>query len=232
VRGVRSHSRVRTEPTSALYVPLTHNRGHLRDALNSFKVTLAVIADPRAASIRSHRSLRSVATLEAAKACCAQVCGFPGLCRRSLLRRRPFDSRPSRSEPKDRGLIDDAPVSEAAPPVGETDRWSQAQAAAAAARRPGEAAMARLFVTRATFLAFASVASGCGRDRGARIYEDEAEEQPGRAARRSVGRRERMPAFADVVAFGAYSVGPEIRLAGSIADERGPSRFRSDRAVA
>ena len=70
---------VRTRTDVALYV-LNHKRGHLRDLENSFKVSLAVIADPTVTGQQSFVIDRGeqVHTLEAAKALlAAQVAAFP-----------------------------------------------------------------------------------------------------------------------------------------------------------
>jgi ribonuclease E len=69
MKGPTHNLTVRTRTDVALYV-LNHKRGHLRDLENSFKVTLAVIAD---ATISGQQSFvidrgEAVHTLEAAKA--------------------------------------------------------------------------------------------------------------------------------------------------------------------
>ena len=79
MKGPTHNLTVRTRTDVALYV-LNHKRGHLRDLENSFKVTLAVIAD---ATITGQQSFvidrgEAVHTLEAAKAIlAAQVAAFP-----------------------------------------------------------------------------------------------------------------------------------------------------------
>ncbi len=70
---------MRTRTDVALYV-LNHKRGHLRDLESSFKVTLAVIADPTISGQQSFVIDRGeqIHTLEAAKAIlAAQVAAFP-----------------------------------------------------------------------------------------------------------------------------------------------------------
>jgi ribonuclease E len=70
---------VRTRTDVALYV-LNHKRGHLRDLENSFKVTLAIVADSNVSAQQSFIIDRGeqVHTLEAAKALLAdQVAAFP-----------------------------------------------------------------------------------------------------------------------------------------------------------
>jgi ribonuclease E len=79
MKGPTHNLTVRTRTDVALYV-LNHKRGHLRDLENSFKVTLAVIADPTISGQQSFVIDRGEAmhTLEAAKAIlAAQVAAFP-----------------------------------------------------------------------------------------------------------------------------------------------------------
>jgi ribonuclease E len=69
MKGATHNLVVRTRTDVALYV-LNHKRGHLRDLENSFKVSLAVIADPTVSGQQSFVIDRGeqVHTLEAAKA--------------------------------------------------------------------------------------------------------------------------------------------------------------------
>src|SRR5258706_397983 len=69
MKGATHNLVVRTRTDVALYV-LNHKRGHLRDLESSFKVTLAVIADPTVSGQQSFIIDRGemVHTLEAAKA--------------------------------------------------------------------------------------------------------------------------------------------------------------------
>ncbi len=79
MKGATHNLMVRTRADVALYV-LNHKRGHLRDLETSFKVTLAVIADPSVTAQQSFIIDRGeqVHTLEAAKAnLAAQVAAFP-----------------------------------------------------------------------------------------------------------------------------------------------------------
>ena len=79
MKGATHNLVVRTRTDVALYV-LNHKRGHLRDLENSFKVTLAVIADATVSAQQSFIIDRGeqVHTLEAAKALlAAQVAAFP-----------------------------------------------------------------------------------------------------------------------------------------------------------
>ena len=69
MKGATHNLVVRTRTDVALYV-LNHKRGHLRDLENSFKVSLAIVADPSVAGQQSFIIDRGeqVHTLEAAKA--------------------------------------------------------------------------------------------------------------------------------------------------------------------
>ena len=79
MKGATHNLVVRTRTDVALYV-LNHKRAHLRDLENSFKVTLAVIADPTVSGQQSFIIDRGeqVHTLEAAKALlAAQLAALP-----------------------------------------------------------------------------------------------------------------------------------------------------------
>lgn len=100
MKGATHNLVVRTRTDVALYV-LNHKRGHLRDLENSFKVTLAVIADPTVSGQPSFIIDRGeqVHTLEAAKALlAAQVASYPSLSEENFDEEdEPFDSE---SEPE------------------------------------------------------------------------------------------------------------------------------------
>ncbi len=80
MKGATHNLVVRTRTEVALYV-LNHKRGHLRDLENSFKVSLAVIADPNVSGQQSFVIDRGeqVHTLEAAKALLAAQASAPPL---------------------------------------------------------------------------------------------------------------------------------------------------------
>jgi ribonuclease E len=80
MKGATHNLVVRTRTEVALYV-LNHKRGHLRDLENSFKVALAVIADPTVSGQQSFVIDRGeqVHTLEAAKALLAAQASAPPL---------------------------------------------------------------------------------------------------------------------------------------------------------
>jgi ribonuclease E len=93
MKGATHNLVVRTRTDVALYV-LNHKRGHLRDLENSFKVTLAVIADPTVSGQQSFIIDRGeqVHTLEAAKALlAAQVAAFPPQIEEAYDEEEPFD---------------------------------------------------------------------------------------------------------------------------------------------
>jgi ribonuclease E len=93
MKGATHNLVVRTRTDVALYV-LNHKRGHLRDLENSFKVTLAVIADPTVSGQQSFVIDRGeqVHTLEAAKALlAAQVAAFPSQSEEVFDEDEPFD---------------------------------------------------------------------------------------------------------------------------------------------
>jgi ribonuclease E len=80
MKGATHNLVVRTRTEVALYV-LNHKRGHLRDLENSFKVALAVIADPTVSAQQSFVIDRGeqVHTLEAAKALLVAQASAPSL---------------------------------------------------------------------------------------------------------------------------------------------------------
>src|SRR5438270_512184 len=93
MKGATHNLVVRTRTDVALYV-LNHKRAHLRDLENSFKVTLAVIADPTVSGQQSFIIDRGeqVHTLEAAKALlAAQVAASPAQLEEAYDEEEPFD---------------------------------------------------------------------------------------------------------------------------------------------
>src|SRR5258705_7975659 len=93
-KGATHNLVVRTRTDVALYV-LNHKRGHLRDLENSFKVTLAVVADPTVSGLQSFVIDRGeqVHTLEAAKALlAAQAAASPPQVEEAYDEEDPFDT--------------------------------------------------------------------------------------------------------------------------------------------
>src|SRR4030081_507373 len=118
MKGATHNLVVRTRTDVALYV-LNHKRGHLRDLESSFKVTLAVIADPTVSGQQSFIIDRGeqVHTLEAAKALlAAQVAAFPSQSEEAFEEDEPFDvETESEVETEEtEGLTDDSAGSEEA----------------------------------------------------------------------------------------------------------------------
>jgi ribonuclease E len=116
---------VRTRTDVALYV-LNHKRGHLRDLENSFKVTLAVIADPTVSGQQSFIIDRGeqVHTLEAAKALlAAQVAASPPQIEEAYDEDEAFDIETEAEVETDEseGLADDLPANEASSGAPDAD---------------------------------------------------------------------------------------------------------------
>ena len=122
MKGATHNLVVRTRTDVALYV-LNHKRGHLRDLENSFKVTLAVIADPTVSGQQSFVIDRGeqVHTLEAAKALlAAQVAASPSPSEEASDEEEPFDIEvESEVETEEtEGLVEESAAGEEA--AGET----------------------------------------------------------------------------------------------------------------
>ena len=231
MKGATHNLVVRTRTDVALYV-LNHKRGHLRDLENSFKVTLSVIADPTVSGQQSFIIDRGeqVHTLEAAKALlAAQVAAFPpqieeAVRRGGAVRHRSRSRKWKPTKPKDWPTKRrSARRAKAAKPMRMVTSASGGGAGVAvpASRAKADPARDDNEIPR--------VASDPGRGSGARsptkasatrtkptispawfvpIRRPGDERRPRRRGRRG-GRRRRG--------------GPEDGLAGSIADELGPS---------
>ena len=240
MKGATHNLVVRTRTDVALYV-LNHKRGHLRDLENSFKVTLAVIADPTVSGQQSFVIDRGeqVHTLEAAKALlAAQVAAFPPQVEEAYDEDEAFDAEAeSEVETEEtEGLIEEAPAGEDKR-HGETDADGHKRKRRRRRRgRPGEPREGGPCTRRATNVC--AIASDPGRRRRSSSPKKAnptrtnprtsparfapirrgGERRPRRRGRRG-GRRRRG--------------GPEDGLAGSIADELGPtSAPEAARAVA
>src|ERR1700730_11794159 len=125
MKGATHNLMVRTRTDVALYV-LNHKRGHLRDLENSFKVSLAVIADPTVSGQQSFVIDRGeqVHTLEAAKALlAAQVGASPPPSEEVFEEDEAFDvEAESEIESEEtEGLADDSVVSESSDGQAEGD---------------------------------------------------------------------------------------------------------------
>jgi ribonuclease E len=228
MKGATHNLVVRTRTDVALYV-LNHKRGHLRDLENSFKVTLAVIADPTVSGQQSFIIDRGeqVHTLEAAKALlAAQVAAFPAYIEEASDDEEPFDiETESEVETEEtEGLVDDAPVSEASD--GETDADGHKRKRRRRRRgRPGEARDGGPARDESEIPHIVSEAAGVAGVVGdeSESDEDEGEEQPGVVRADQGPGGERRPRRRGRRGGRRRRGGPEDGLAGSIADELGPT---------
>jgi ribonuclease E len=225
MKGATHNLVVRTRTDVALYV-LNHKRGHLRDLENSFKVTLAIVADTTVSAQQSFVIDRGeqVHTLEAAKALlAAQVAAFPTHVEEAVDDDEPFDVEAEVETEETLGLVDDQPGAEAGD-GSETDADGRKRKRRRRRRGRGEAReggpareehdVPRVASDEAETVGAADGDSDDGVEDGAADGEARAdqaaggERRPRRRGRRG-GRRRRG--------------GPEDGLAGSIADELGPT---------
>jgi ribonuclease E len=236
MKGATHNLVVRTRTDVALYV-LNHKRGHLRDLEDSFKVTLAIVADTTVSAQQSFIIDRGeqVHTLEAAKALlAAQVAAFPAHVEEAFDDEEPFDVEAEVETEETEGLADDQPAGESGD-GNETDADGRKRKRRRRRRgRPGEAREAgpareendvpRVASDEAEAVGAAGGESDEGVEDGAGDSEVRTEQaangdrRPRRRGRRG-GRRRRG--------------GPEDGLVGSIADELGPtSASEASEAVA
>ena len=225
MKGATHNLVVRTRTDVALYV-LNHKRGHLRDLENSFKVTLAVIADATVSAQQSFIIDRGeqVHTLEAAKALlAAQVAAFPPQIEEAYDEEEPFDIEVESEVETDEteGLTEVAAAGDEG--GGETDAEGHKRKRRRRRRgRPGEpreGGPAR-DGTEAPRIAPDQIAATGGTDEG-EADDEESEEQPGVASADQAG-GERRPRRRGRRGGRRRRGGPEDGLAGSIADELGP----------
>src|ERR1700684_1428733 len=227
MKGATHNLVVRTRTDVALYV-LNHKRGHLRDLENSFKVTLAVIADPTVSGQQSFVIDRGeqVHTLEAAKALlAAQVAAFPPQAEEAFDENEPFDIEAEAEVETDEseGLVGDSPVSETRDGDPDADGHKRKRRR----RRRGRSGEAREGGAPRDDSGIAPMATDAIAITDAEegeSDEDEAEEQPGQEVRadQSAG-GERRPRRRGRRGGRRRRGGPEDGLAGSIADELGPT---------
>jgi ribonuclease E len=230
MKGATHNLVARTRTDVALYV-LNHKRGHLRDLESSFKVTLAVIADPTVSGQQSFVIDRGeqVHTLEAAKALlAAQVAAYPAHVEEALDEEEPFDIEvESEVETEEtEGLTDDAPAGEES--SGEPDADGHKRKRRRRRRgRPGEAREGGPVRDENPAPRIApipvEVSAGVGDD--SEPDEDESDEQPGTDRTDQAAGGERRPRRRGRRGGRRRRGGPEDGLAGSITDELGP---RSD----
>ncbi|WP_283808262.1 Rne/Rng family ribonuclease [Bradyrhizobium ottawaense] len=235
MKGATHNLVVRTRTDVALYV-LNHKRGHLRDLENSFKVSLAIVADPTVSGQQSFIIDRGeqVHTLEAAKALlAAQAAATPPQVDEPYDEEEAFDiETESEVETEEtEGLVEDAAGSEevSGESEGDAHRRKRRRRRRGRSGEPREGGALREDngfpreendALRVVAEAMESPVAG---DDG-ESDEDEGDEQPGvvrgdqpangerrpRRRGRRGGRRRR-------------GNGPEDGLAGSIADELGPT---------
>jgi ribonuclease E len=233
MKGATHNLVVRTRTDVALYV-LNHKRGHLRDLENSFKVTLAVIADPTVSGQQSFIIDRGeqVHTLEAAKALlAAQVAAFPPQIEEAYEEDEDeaydIESEAEVETDESEGLADDLVVGEAS--NGSTSADGQKRKRRRRRRgRPGEpreggreGGVPGREEHDATHVV-ADAGAGAVADES-ETDEDEAEEQPGVARDDQGAGGERRPRRRGRRGGRRQRGGPEDGLAGSIADELEPT---------
>jgi ribonuclease E len=243
MKGATHNLVVRTRTDVALYV-LNHKRGHLRDLENSFKVTLAVIADPSVTGQQSFVIDRGeqVHTLEAAKALlAAQVAAFPPPLEEIYDDEELFEVEAEVETEETEGLADDQSISEGA--EGETD--SDGRKRKRRRRRRGRSGEAReggvpqlrddneIPGTEIPGTAPTAVEAADALAEDGEGDEDDSEDQPGEVRTDQAAGGERRPRRRGRRGGRRRRGGPEDGLAGSIADELGPTSVpESTNAVA
>jgi ribonuclease E len=228
MKGATHNLVVRTRTDVALYV-LNHKRGHLRDLESSFKVSLAVIADPTVSGQQSFVIDRGeqVHTLEAAKALlAAQVAAYPSQSEEAFDEDEALDlEAESEVETEEtEGLADEGSAGEEtgsdAGSEGPRRKRRRRRGRGSEPREGGIPRQENSFAPDAPASADAEIA-----DDG-ETEEDEAGEQPGQEhpsqARGDHGAGERRPRRRGRRGGRRRRGGPEDGLAGSIADELGP----------
>jgi ribonuclease E len=228
MKGATHNLVVRTRTDVALYV-LNHKRGHLRDLENSFKVTLAVIADPTVSGQQSFIIDRGeqVHTLEAAKALlAAQVAAYPPQTEEAYDEEEPFDAEvESEVETEEtEGLTEETAAGEES--SGEAGAEGPRRKRRRRRRgRPGEGREggAARDDNEPPRVAFDTVAIPSVVAEESETDEDEADEQPGMVRTDQAPGGERRPRRRGRRGGRRRRGGPEDGLAGSIADELGPT---------
>ncbi len=228
MKGATHNLVVRTRTDVALYV-LNHKRGHLRDLESSFKVTLAVIADPTVSGQQSFVIDRGeqVHTLEAAKALlAAQVAASPPQSEETSDEEEPFDIEvESEVETEEtEGLVEDSAAGEDGGSETEADGHKRKRRRRRRGR-PGEAREGgpprdNNDVARTPFDAVAI--PGVIADES-ETDEDASDEQPSLARTDRAAGGERRPRRRGRRGGRRRRGGPEDGLAGSIVDELRPA---------
>src|SRR6202142_625671 len=226
MKGATHNLVVRTRTDVALYV-LNHKRGHLRDLENTFKVTLAVIADPSVSGQQSFIIDRGeqVHTLEAAKALlAAQFAAYPAQTGEAFDEDEPFDIEvESEVETEEtEGLTEDSAGGEEAGTEAGADgprrkRRRRRRGRNGEARESGPAPEENGMAHTAPI-----PAEVAGTDES-ESEEDESEEQPGMVRSDQAAGGERRPRRRGRRGGRRRRGGPEDGLAASIVDELGPA---------
>ena len=230
MKGATHNLVVRTRTDVALYV-LNHKRGHLRDLESSFKVTLAVIADPTVSAQQSFIIDRGeqVHTLEAAKALlAAQVAAYPPQIEEAYDEEEPFDIEVESEVETDEteGLTDEAETGAGEEGGGETEADGSPRRKRRRRRRgrngePREGSPARDENAPRVAAIAGEVAEVAGEE--GESDEEESDEQPGVPRADQAPGGERRPRRRGRRGGRRRRGGPEDGLAGSIADELGPT---------
>ena len=224
MKGATHNLVVRTRTDVALYV-LNHKRGHLRDLENSFKVTLAVIADPTVSGQQSFVIDRGeqVHTLEAAKALlAAQAAASPPQVEEVFDDEELLDAEAESEVETDEteGLGEDSVSGE----EGSTEAGGDGPRRKRRRRRRGRNGEPReggIPRQDGSFAPDAGVSADAEIADEAEADEDESGEQPNQA-RPDNGSGERRPRRRGRRGGRRRRGGAEDGLAGSIADELGP----------
>jgi ribonuclease E len=230
MKGATHNLVVRTRTDVALYV-LNHKRGHLRDLENAFKVSLAVVADATVSAQQSYIIDRGeqVHTLEAAKALLvAQAAASPAQPDEPDDEEESFEYEAEVETEETEGLAEDQAVGEEAGAEGEGDGQrrnkrrrrrrgrasGEAREGGPAPREDGDALMH--VAPEGTEAVPAEDAEG---------DEEEGDEQQGFARGEQGANGERRPRRRGRRGGRRRrgTGGPEEGLAGSIADELGPT---------
>jgi ribonuclease E len=220
MKGATHNLTVRTRTDVALYV-LNHKRAHLRDLENSFKVTLAVIADPTVSGQQSFVIDRGeqVHTLEAAKALlAAQVAAFPPPAEEVFDEDEAFDAETEAEVETDEteGLADDAPAGGEADGDGQKRKRRRRRRGRAGEPREGGPPREE----REANAVSPPVAEAVGDENES--DEDESEEASTGARDDQAANGERRPRRRGRRGGRRRRGGPEDGLAGSISDELAP----------
>src|SRR6185437_2442708 len=231
MKGATHNLVARTRTDVALYV-LNHKRGHLSDLENSFKVTLAVIADPTVHGQPSFIIDRGeqVHTLEAAKALLvAQLAAAPPQIEEPYDEDEELDIE-SESEvetEESEGFADEATAGEeagGASPDGDGHKRKRRRRRRGRSGEPREGAPGREDHREEHDAPHIAAEAGAGAPTDdAESDEDEGEEQPGFARGEQPANGERRPRRRGRRGGRRRRGGPEDGLAGSIADELGPT---------